>query len=44
MTLIAMSGHSVSDTRQRAEQAGFDDLLVMPIGMHSLLKQLQGLP
>ena len=44
MTLIAMSGYSASDTRQRAEQAGFDDFLVKPIDLPALLQRLQGLP
>ncbi len=44
MTLIAMSGYSATDTRQRAEQAGFDDFLVKPIDMPALLQQLRGRP
>lgn len=43
MTLIAMSGYSATDTRLRAEQAGFDDFLVKPIDMPALLQQLRGL-
>jgi signal transduction histidine kinase/ActR/RegA family two-component response regulator len=42
MVLIAMSGYSATDTRLRAEQAGFDDFLVKPIDMPALLDQLQG--
>ena len=41
MTLIAMSGYSDPDTRLRAEKAGFDDYMVKPINMPTLLKQLQ---
>ena len=41
MMLIAMSGYSDPDTRLRAEKAGFDDYMVKPINMPTLLKQLQ---
>lgn len=44
MTLIAMSGYSATETRLRAEQAGFDDFLVKPIDMRILLHQLQRQP
>lgn len=43
MILIAMSGFSATDSRVRAEQAGFDDFMVKPIDLPALLQQLQGL-
>lgn len=44
MTLIAMSGYSAPDTRLRAEQAGFDDFLVKPVDVPTLLNLLQREP
>ncbi len=44
ITLIAMSGYSAPETRLHAAQAGFDDFLVKPIDMPSLLTQLQKQP
>lgn len=44
MTLIAMSGYSAPDTRMRAEQAGFDDFLVKPVDVQTLLNLVQREP
>ncbi len=44
MTLIAMSGYSGTDTRLRAEQAGFDDLLIKPLNVQAVLQRLQDAP
>ncbi|WP_418320314.1 ATP-binding protein [Piscinibacter sakaiensis] len=41
ITLIAISGYSAAETRLRATHAGFDSLMVKPVDMPVLLKQLQ---
>jgi CheY-like chemotaxis protein len=42
LRLVALTGSSEEDDRRKAQEAGFDDFLVKPVGMEDINRSLEG--